>query len=86
MSKIPSRCASREELSKCHTESHLKNYYDCDLSNLKLNKLACGGFGVDNDSYWNGEITKKAGLIAAGGVTDAGIKVMAEPGLATGNG
>ena len=42
--------------------------------------LSCGGVGVDSDSYWNGEITKSASLIAAGSVTDAAVNVMNEPG------
>ena len=68
------RSATLEELMSCHSQQHVHLYGVSPLvrgvGGLSVNRLACGGWGVDSDTVWNDIHTPCAAKVAAGSITE----------------
>uniref|UniRef100_A0A674NHW5 Histone deacetylase n=1 Tax=Takifugu rubripes TaxID=31033 RepID=A0A674NHW5_TAKRU len=78
---IRGRKASLEELQTIHSEAHvllygtnpLRQKLDCKIS--LIDKLPCGGIGVDSDTIWNEVHSSTAARLAVGSVAELVFKV-----------
>ena len=68
------RSATLEELMSCHSHQHVHLYGVSPLlrgtGGLAVNRLPCGGWGVDNDTIWNDIHTPSAAKVAAGSIIE----------------
>ena len=68
------RSATLEELMSSHSHQHVHLYGVSPLlrgtGGLAVNRLACGGWGVDQDTVWNDIHTPSAAKVAAGSIIE----------------